>query len=138
MGTPLVVTTHMNAEPGKLFPQWLDADSLQQWWWPEIDDTAYAVDGREGGEYSILSDERGMGVQGRFVGVDEPRRLQLSWVWIDHGVPGDEEQVVVDFNEEDGGTRVTVTHDVANPDNTDSYRQGWDYVLGNLAYRYAG
>lgn len=138
MGTPLVVSTHINAEPTEVFPQWLSADALRRWWWPEIPDTTYTVDGREGGEYSIVSEERGMGIEGRFGSVDEPRRLELTWTWIDHGVPGEEEPVVVEFDGNDGGTAVTVTHDVANTDNVDSYRQGWDYVLGNLAYRYAG
>ena len=48
MGTPLVVSTHINAEPTEVFPQWLSADALRRWWWPEIPDTTYTVDGREG------------------------------------------------------------------------------------------
>jgi uncharacterized protein YndB with AHSA1/START domain len=138
MANALVVTTHVNAQPGELFPVWLSAESLKKWWWPEFPDATYAVEGREGGDYFIVSEERGMGIQGRYVTVEEPNRLEFTWTWIDHGMPGPESKVRVDFDAQDGGTLITVNHDVMNPDNLISYQQGWEYVLGNLAWQHAG
>lgn len=136
MAHEVVTSAHVNAQPTEVFAQWLSADALKQWWWPEFPDASYTVDGREGGEYAIESQERAMGIRGRFETVDEPNRIELTWTWLDHGMAGPESHVRVDFDAEDGGTRITVTHDVVYPENVGSFGQGWDYVLGNLAYQH--
>lgn len=138
--TDLVVTRFVPAAPEQVYRRWLSADELQKWWWVNIPDTTYEVDGREGGEYLINSASAGIGVRGRFTRLvpptpTEPGLIEMTWIWVDDGVDGPDEHVRVDCASEDGGTLITVTHMVDPAGSVDSYRQGWDHVLDNLTRR---
>lgn len=129
----LVVTQHVHAAPSEVYAAWLTPEGMSRWWWVSIGDTTYDVDGWVGGDYLVRSQGAGMGVRGTFTRLEEPRLIEMTWVWLDGDDPGPEEQVRVNLEEQDGGTLVTVTHLVADADGVESYRQGWQYVLGNLA-----
>lgn len=131
--TPLVMTQLVAARPTQVYAAWLSAEGLSRWWWVAIGDTTYAVDGRVGGEYLVRSASAGMGVRGRFTRLEEPALIEMTWVWLDGDTPGPEERVRVDLAAEGGGTLVTLTHQVADPEGVPSYREGWEYVLGNLS-----
>lgn len=128
----LVITQHVDAPPTQVYAAWLSPAGLSRWWWVDIGDTTYAVDGRVGGDYLVESASAGMGVRGTFTSLEEPSLIELTWTWLDGSAAGPEEQVRVDLTAQDGGTLVTVTHRVAQADGVESYRQGWTYVLGNL------
>ena len=72
-------------------------------------------------------------MRGTYTQLMEPSLVEMTWTWLEGEVPGPEERVRVDLTEQDGGTLVTVTHQVADPAGVDDYRQGWQHVLGNLA-----
>lgn len=129
----LVITQHVPAPPPEVYAAWLTPEGLSRWWWVAIGDTTYAVDGRVGGAYAVRSRAAAMGVQGIFTRLEEPRLIEMTWTWLDGDVAGPEEVVRVDLAAQDDGTLVTVTHQVARADGVESYRQGWVYVLGNLA-----
>ena len=68
----------------------------------------------------------------------EPARLiELTWRWLNDGVPEPEEHVAITFDADDGGTRVGVDHplDEAN-ESPDGIRDGWESVLGRLRERF--
>lgn len=129
----LVITQHVDAPPAEVYAAWLSPEGMSRWWWVNIGDTTYAVDGREGGRYLVESAGAGIGVRGTFTTLCEPDLIELTWVWLDGEVAGPEEQVRVELTEQGGGTLVTVTHRVAEVDGVEPYRQGWEHVLGNLA-----
>lgn len=129
----LVITQHVPAPPKEVYAAWLTAEGLSRWWWVNIGDTTYAVDGRVGGDYLVQSVAAGIGVRGTFTRLEEPHLIELTWTWLDGVDPGPEEQVRVDLGAQDVGTLVTVAHRVAAADGVESYRQGWEHVLGNLA-----
>ena len=131
--TRLTVTQHVAAPVEAVYASWLDADALARWWWVNIPDTTYAVDARVGGAYRVASAAAGIAVEGRLLALEPPRRIEMSWTWVDDGAPGAEEHVRVDLADHDGGTLVTVTHEVASPEGVGGYRQGWEHVLANLA-----
>lgn len=131
--TELVITQHVPAPPREVYAAWLTPEGMSRWWWVAIGDTTYAVDGRVGGDYLVRSAGAGMGVRGTFTRLEEPSLIELTWTWLEGETPGPEEHVRVELGDQDGGTLVTVTHRVADPDGVESYRQGWEYVLGNLA-----
>lgn len=131
----LVVTQQVPTTPERAYAAWLSAQALATWWWVDIGDTTYEVDGRVGGSYRVASTQAGIGVEGTFVTLERPRLIELTWVWLDGGRPGPEERVRVDFAPTGDGTLVTVTHTVAPDGDVAAYRQGWEYVLGNLATR---
>lgn len=133
MSNNLVVTQHVPAPPQQVYDAWLTPEGLSRWWWVNIGDTTYAVDGREGGDYLVQSAAAGIAVRGTFRTLREPDLIELTWIWLDGETAGPEEQVRVDLTEQDGGTLVTVTHVVADAEGMESYRQGWVHVLGDLA-----
>ena len=65
------------------------------------------------------------------------RRLAFTWIWTDEDGASRDEAVDVTFRERAGGTDVVVRHtgpwDSDAP--ADSYRQGWEFVLAELARR---
>ncbi|GAB4063344.1 hypothetical protein GCM10028777_06200 [Angustibacter speluncae] len=132
MPAPVVVTQHVPAPPARVYRAWTDPDELRVWWWPQWPDTTYAVDVRVGGAYRIRSEAVGMGVHGVFTALDEPDRIVLTWVWEDGDALSAEDTVTVDLAAHDGGTLVTVTHDVTSAADADGYRQGWTDVMNRL------
>ena len=133
--TALTVTQHVAAPVDAVYAAWLDPDALARWWWVNIPDTTYAVDPRVGGTYRVESAAAAITVEGRFLALEPPHRIEMSWTWVDDGVRGAAEHVLVDLAPHDGGTLVTVTHEVATPEGVADYRAGWEHVLGNLSSR---
>ena len=67
--------------------------------------------------------------------VDPPRRLAFTWNWVvDDDEPEDvaEDTVVVTFEADDGGTRVTVAHTSSAHEPDGATEQGWSDVLDRL------
>ena len=69
--------------------------------------------------------------------VEPRRRLAFTWVWADDDPATRDEAVDVTFRETERGTTVSVRH--TGPWDSDapaeSYRQGWEFVLSELARR---
>jgi uncharacterized protein YndB with AHSA1/START domain len=138
MNRSLVVEQHVAAEPARVYAAWVSAEALETWWWPQIPDTTYDVDARVGGTYRIWSQQAGIGVQGEFLALDEPHEIGMTWEWLTEGEESVREQVWVRFTPVEGGTTVTVTHQLHEISGSgESQRQGWDYVLARLAEAHA-
>jgi uncharacterized protein YndB with AHSA1/START domain len=112
---------------------WTTVAGLEQWWWPQFDDTRYEVDAREGGWYRFHTSTGGFGVQGRYLQLDEGKRIVQSWDWLGGGeeLQGAEQLVIVDFSELGDGTLVRVTQ-TAPLDELDDLREGWQDTLTRL------
>ena len=112
---------------------WTTVAGLEQWWWPQFDDTRYEVDAREGGWYRFHTSTGGFGVQGRYLQLDERKRIVQSWDWLGGGeeLQGAEQLVIVDFSELGDGTLVRVTQ-TAPLDELDDLREGWQDTLTRL------
>jgi uncharacterized protein YndB with AHSA1/START domain len=113
---------------------WTTPEGLARWWWAHLPGTTYAVDLRVGGDYRIEATAAGFGVTGELLEVDPPRRLAMTWRWLDDGVPGEVEQVEVDLVEVPGGTRVDLRHTGpwTTPQPAEDYRVGWTQTLDAL------
>ena len=112
---------------------WTTVAGLEQWWWPQFDDTRYEVDARDGGWYRFHTSTGGFGVQGRYLQLDEGKRIVQSWDWLGGGeeLQGAEQLVIVDFSELGDGTLVRVTQ-TAPLDELDDLREGWQDTLTRL------
>jgi uncharacterized protein YndB with AHSA1/START domain len=140
MNRSLVVEQLVPAEPARVYSAWTSAEGLAAWWWPQLPDTTYDVDARVGGSYLIQSKEAGFRVRGEFIRLDEPHEIGMTWEWLSEEEEGGSavEQVWVRFAAADGGTLVSVTHQLHEVVETDvPQRQGWESVLGRLAGHYA-
>lgn len=112
---------------------WTTAGGLEQWWWPMFDDAHYEVDARDGGRYRFAASSGGVGVQGRYLQLDEGKRMVFSWEWLGGFEGGDrrEDLVVVDLTELGDGTHVRIT--LTGPlDELDAMRDGWQDTLTRL------
>lgn len=128
-GPEIVVSQRVPAPVEVVWRSWASAAGWARWWWPQWPDTVYEVDLRPGGGYLARSAVGGAGVEGEVVAADPPGTLELTWRWDGEGV---EDRVLVRLETEGEGTLVTVRHRTSAP-GPDSYRQGWEFVLGNLA-----
>jgi uncharacterized protein YndB with AHSA1/START domain len=135
--TTIEVQQHVAAPVEAVYEAWTDPEKLATWWWPERLETSYQLDVREGGSYAIRSSVAGFGVHGRYVSLDPPHRLELSWVWEDDGTEGPEEQVVVELSSTSTGTLVTVRHTTEAAGAAD-FRQGWTDCLDRLPRTFPG
>lgn len=123
------------ASPARVWEAWTTEDGLASWWWTHLEDTTYAVDLRVGGTYRLEAASQGIGVTGEFLRIEEPRRLEMTWVWLEEGEPGEVEKVTVTFTpEDDASTRIDLVHTgpwtTAEP--AESYAQGWGFTLDQL------
>jgi uncharacterized protein YndB with AHSA1/START domain len=123
------VTTTADA----VWPLWTTAEGLERWWWPMFDDARYEVDAREDGWYRIRTSSGGLGVQGRYLELDEGRRIVQTWQWQggDEGARQYEQVVTIDFTEQEDGTLIRVTQTAAL-DELESIREGWQDTLTRL------
>jgi uncharacterized protein YndB with AHSA1/START domain len=104
-------------------------EALAAWFWPPRLDPAVTADPRPGGEYRIAG--TGMAVSGRYVEVDEPRRLVFTWRW-----DGDttESLVCIDLVAVADKTELTLVHDRLDGDeDRANHLTGWDDCLDRLA-----
>lgn len=130
----ITVTQHIAASCEQVYAALTDAELLAQWWWPHIGDTRYAVDARADGHYEIHSEAVGIGVRGRFLVLDAPNYLRLSWIWMNAGVSAEEEDVEIRLSPDANGCQLALTHHLS-PDAGDGadLRQGWSDVFARLA-----
>lgn len=127
------VAAFVAASTDALWPLWTTAEGLERWWWPQFDDARYEVDAREDGWYRISTSSGGFGVQGRYLELDEGRRIVQTWLWLggDEDARQYEQVVTVDFIEQEGGTLIRVAQTVPL-DEVDSISEGWQDILTRL------
>lgn len=126
----------VSAPQAQVWQAWTTEEGLASWWWTHLEGTTYAVDLRVPGSYRIEAASHGIGVTGEFLRIQEPHRLEMTWVWLDDGTRGDLEEVVVTFTPEDdrSRTRIEIVHTgpwtTAEP--AENYATGWQFVLDQL------
>ena len=135
-----VVSVRVAAEPGQTWAEHCDARALQRWFWPTTFETVVESDPVVGGAWSIRSAPADMGVAGRYLVVDRPRFIRMSWVW-----DGEAEATTVTIALEPGGqasaayrdTVVTVRHSGhLSEAGRVNHEQGWHDCLARLVARY--
>jgi uncharacterized protein YndB with AHSA1/START domain len=116
----------IEAAPDLVFDYFTRPEALVRW----MGDRA-VLDPKPGGEFTLWFDERC--VQGRYVEVDRPRRLVITW-----GRRGSREMppfsstLEVSFMPEAGGTRVSVVHSGLPHSEAQRHALGWAHYLGRL------
>jgi uncharacterized protein YndB with AHSA1/START domain len=98
----------------------------------------YAVlDARPGGEFTV--DINGVPVRGRYVEVDPPSRLVISWGHAGSTVlPPGASTVEITLAATPGGTRVSVEHRDLPPEEAAQHAAGWPHFLSRLAVAGSG
>jgi uncharacterized protein YndB with AHSA1/START domain len=132
---PLEVRQRVAAPVERVWLAFATAEGLRTWWWRHWSDVTIEAEVALGGAYRIEAPAAGIVLDGTFLAVEPPGRLAFSWRWSDdEGVSADE-AVEVRLEPDGDTTLVTVRHSGPWADDAPaaSYRQGWEYTLGELA-----
>jgi uncharacterized protein YndB with AHSA1/START domain len=109
-----------------VFDYFTKPDAILRW----MGDHA-VLDPRPGGQFTL--DINGVPVRGRYLAVDRPWRLLLSWGHAgSDGLPPGGSTVEVTFTPNDGGTIVTVVHSGLPANEAEQHRLGWSHFLARL------
>jgi len=85
-----------------------------------------------GGAFEV--DINGVPVRGRYLEVDPPRRVVVSWgVAGSTGMPPGATQVEFTLSPTEGGTRLRLVHRNLPPDEMEMHSAGWEYFLSRLS-----
>jgi uncharacterized protein YndB with AHSA1/START domain len=134
-----VVHRYRNSPEG-VFDAWLDPAMIGRWMFgPALRDEEVVhlnVDARVGGSFSFLVRRQGKELDhvGEYLELDRPRRLVFTWGVREGGQKPDMSTVTVEVLPSDGGSELTLTHDL-HPDWADyagKTEQGWTKMLGAL------
>ena len=139
--TSITLVRRIAARPSIVFEALTTADSVAAWWAPEdVPAILTEVDARVGGAFRIrfptLDGEEHEAV-GEYLEVVPPRRLVMTWRWVDGGVEEELEgvsRIEFELRPIDGGSELTVTHaDLRNERSAAIHQAGWVGTLARLS-----
>ena len=133
--SPLEVEQRVEASTEQVWTALGTAAGLRTWWWRHWNDVTVEADVRVGGSYRIEAPRAGIVLDGTYLAVDRPDRLSFTWRWSDAAGTSADEAVDISLRPDGEATIVTVRHSGPWPDDApaESYRQGWEFTLGELA-----
>ena len=118
---------HIAAEPEAVFDYFTNAEALARW----MGDRA-VVDPRPGGQFTIFFADRR--VEGRYLEVDRPRRLVISWGRAGSAsFPPGTSVLEVTLTAHDSGTLVAIAHTGLPDSERHRHALGWRHYLSRLS-----
>jgi uncharacterized protein YndB with AHSA1/START domain len=131
------------ARPSIVFEALTTAEGVAAWWGPDdLPLLSAEVDARVGGAFHMrfrTADGIQHKASGEFLVVDPPRRLVMSWRWVEGGEPdevGRTSRVEIDLKPVGAGVELTFIHaDLATPASEISHRAGWTNSVEKLVRR---
>lgn len=125
-------SVHIAAEPERVFEYFTRPEAILRW----MGDYA-VLDPRPDGEFTL--DINGVPVRGRYLELDPPRRLLISWGHAgSETLPPGASTVEITLAEEEGGTTVHVVHSDLPDLEARRHALGWPHFLERLAVAGAG
>jgi len=119
-------SVHVNAAPERVFDHFTNAEAILRW----MGDYA-VLDPIPGGQFTL--DINGVPVRGRYLKVDRPHRLLISWGHAgSERLPPGASTLEVILTPRDHGTTVTVVHTGLPAPEALQHRLGWVHFLERL------
>ncbi len=129
---PVTATVHIDAPPERVYEYLTRPAAIVAW----MGEHALA-DARPGGRLAL--DIKGAPVRGRFVHLDPPHRLVISWGYAGSAVlPPGASTVEIRLIADRGGTRVELEHRDLPDGQRPGHISGWTHYLTRLALAAAG
>jgi uncharacterized protein YndB with AHSA1/START domain len=127
----------MPAVPDVVIDQWLDPESLTEWMCPRpVRVLAVTVEPRVGGRVRFDVDDEGTRVliTGRFLAIERPHLLRLTWSNSDWPDPTAVSVVTVAFEPfGDDQTLMSIEHSLLPPEEFENFQNGWTLTADQLA-----
>lgn len=133
------LTCHIKRPPERVYEAWTSPEELAKWFVPEEGTvtTVHEFDVSVNGHYRFTTktpNSPACTAAGHFIELDRPRRIVMSWGWEEHKLDGVTSRLTLDFEEAEGGTRFTLTHEqLLNAESRDLHAEGWTGCLNSLA-----
>ncbi len=125
-------SVHVEASPEVVFDYFTDPAALTRW----MGDRAI-LDPRPGGRFTVVFGDRT--VEGRYVHVDRPRRLVVTWGRAGStSLPPGSSELEVTFTPAGDGTLVSLRHSGLPHTELHRHALGWEHYLARLALVAAG
>jgi uncharacterized protein YndB with AHSA1/START domain len=129
---PVVATVHIDAPPERVYEYFTRPAAIVTW----MGDYAL-LEAVPGGQFTV--DVKGAPVRGRFLDLDPPHRLLISWGYAGSDqLPPGASTVEIRLTAERGGTRVELEHRDLPADDRPGHVIGWAHYLGRLAVTASG
>jgi uncharacterized protein YndB with AHSA1/START domain len=119
------------ASPERVWRALTEPTALCAWFWPESSfGTTATVDLREGGSYRIDAVTAGISAAGRYVSVEPPKRLVMTWQWAGEG---EQTLITIELLPDGDGTELSLVHErFTDGAARDGHAQGWSDCLDRL------
>jgi len=129
---PLLATVHIDAPPERVYEYFTRPAAIVTWM------GEYALlEAEPGGRFTV--DVKGAPVRGRFLSLDPPRRLLISWGYAGSDrLPPGASTVEIRLTAERGGTRVELEHRDLPAEERPGHASGWAHYFGRLGVAAAG
>jgi uncharacterized protein YndB with AHSA1/START domain len=129
---PLTASVHIEAAPERVFEYFTSPEAMVRW----MGDYAL-LDPTPGGAFDV--DINGVAVRGRYLEVEPPHRLLISWGHAgSERLPPGASTVEVCLRPAAGGTQVEIVHRGLPEDQTAGFARGWPHFIERLAIAAAG
>ena len=129
---PLTASVHIAAAPEQVFEYFTSPEAMVRW----MGDYAL-LDPAPGGAFDV--DINGVPVRGRYLEVEPPHRLLISWGHAgSERLPPGASTVEVRHSPAGAGTQVEIVHRGLPADQAGGFGRGWPHFLARLAVAGAG
>jgi uncharacterized protein YndB with AHSA1/START domain len=129
---PYTTSVDIEADPEQVFGYFTQPHLLLRW----MGDYA-VLDPRPGGEFTL--DINGVPVRGRYLTVDPPHRLVISWGHAGSDLlPPGASTLEITLTAAGSGTRVDLVHAGLPPQELDAHGVGWPHFIQRLAVAATG
>src|SRR5215831_12590888 len=126
-GETVTATVHIDAPPERVYEYFTRPEAIVRW----MGDYA-VLEPEPGGQFTV--DVKGAPVRGRFLHLDPPHCLLISWGYAGSDrLPPGTSTLEVRFIAEGSGTRVNLEHRDLPPDERPGHEAGWIHYLARLA-----
>lgn len=129
---PYRTSVDIAAPPDRIYPYLTQPENILTW----MGDHA-VLDPTPGGEFSL--DINGIPVRGRYLELDPPYRVVISWGHAGSTIlPPGASTVEINLTPIPGGTRVSLVHRNLPPEEAQTHAVGWPHFVKRLATAASG
>lgn len=139
----VIVKKIIHADSETIFNAWTKPEIMQHWYVGAKGKSNSTVDLRVGGAYSndmiiegssSCNKNEETGIKhymhtGEYLEIIPNEKLVFTW----NSPSVQNTKVTVDLKKVEGGTEVTITHELSSQEDCEGHTQGWTFALSNLA-----
>ncbi|PVB61661.1 SRPBCC domain-containing protein [Labrenzia sp. 011] len=140
---PVLIDGLFRASPQRVFRAFTEPDEIRSWFVPGDGGlVAVEIDLQVGGRWCFVierSEEKQVQLEGEYLTIDAPNRLEFSWRHVQEFTDGrreatDSSRVVITFTQAGKATEVKLRHEaIRTEDGRRGVGGGWDGCLARLA-----